>query len=116
MSVVFTNRGGRLKSWRLKQYLDAERQPLELVASDLGGSHPLPFSLRAPDAALTQSLNTALYSVSGAPEAGVQSSPSTVTFEYRDATEPLSIASVRDRQSRQGAGPTTDGQDSNHYW
>ena len=31
--AVFTNRGARLKSWRLKHYLDQEKQPQELVVS-----------------------------------------------------------------------------------
>src|SRR4051812_41172742 len=29
--AVFTTRGGALKSWRLKKYQDANREPLELV-------------------------------------------------------------------------------------
>ena len=29
--AVFTNRGARLKSWRLKHYQDQQGQPLELV-------------------------------------------------------------------------------------
>ena len=33
--AVFTNRGARLKSWRLKHYLDQQKQPLELVGDEL---------------------------------------------------------------------------------
>ena len=44
--AVFTNRGARLKSWRLKHYLDQQRQPLELVASELRDRSRCPFSLR----------------------------------------------------------------------
>src|SRR4051794_23420978 len=29
--AVFTNRGARLKSWRLKRYLDQAKQPQELI-------------------------------------------------------------------------------------
>ena len=83
--AVFTNRGGRLKSWRLKSYKDIHGQPLELVATDLATSHPLPFSLRVPDEATTGTLNGALYktqnSVPGAPQ-----NSSGVTFEYQDAS------------------------------
>jgi YidC/Oxa1 family membrane protein insertase len=83
--AVFTNRGGRLKSWRLKQYLDQQRQPLELVDPQLAATHPLPFSLRvADDAPLTEKLNGALYSVGGASGAGT--TPHGVTFEYRDSS------------------------------
>ena len=47
--AVFTNRGARLKSWRLRHYLDANSQPLELVPTDLAATQPLPFSLRVAD-------------------------------------------------------------------
>src|SRR5579862_3051941 len=46
--AVFTNRGARLKSWRVKHYLDQDKQPQELVETHLL-SQPLPFSLRTPD-------------------------------------------------------------------
>ena len=36
--AVFTNRGARLKSWRLKHYLDQQGQPLELVEHELRGA------------------------------------------------------------------------------
>jgi YidC/Oxa1 family membrane protein insertase len=82
--AVFTNRGGRLKSWRLKRYLDDEGEPLELVPPRHAVAHPLPFSLRVADEGLTRRLNEALYSVGGAP-GGVLTAPATLSFEYRDA-------------------------------
>jgi YidC/Oxa1 family membrane protein insertase len=82
VSAVFTNRGGRLKSWRLKHYLDAGRQPLELVDARLADTHPLPFSLRAPEADVTATLNGATYAATVSPDAGSTG----VTFEYRDAS------------------------------
>ena len=33
--AVFTNRGARLKSWRLKKYLDQQRQPQELIEHEI---------------------------------------------------------------------------------
>src|SRR5204863_3466943 len=66
--AVFTNRGARLKSWRLKHFLDSSRQPQELIEQKLP-THPLPFTLRVPNDALTATLNGALYAVSGAPSA-----------------------------------------------
>ena len=83
VSAVFTNRGARLKSWRLKRYLDGQRQPQELVETEAPGQ-PLPFSLRTPDAAVTATLNTSLYAVANAPS-GVISSPFDLRFEYRNA-------------------------------
>jgi len=81
--AVFTNRGARLKSWRLKHYLDAAKQPQELIEPETT-TQPLPFALRTPNDAETTSLNTALYSVSGAP-AALADSPVDLRFEYRDS-------------------------------
>ncbi len=81
----FTNRGGRLRSWRLKHYFDQNRQPQELVVAV--PNQPLPFTLETADAAATRSMNEALYRVEGgsatiAPPSG----PAKVTFELRDST------------------------------
>ena len=51
---MFTNRGARLKSWRLKHYLDQQRQPQELI--EHLPSQPLPFTLRAGNDATTTTL------------------------------------------------------------
>jgi YidC/Oxa1 family membrane protein insertase len=85
--AVFTNRGALLKSWRLKHYLNqANGHPLELVANDLGPTQPLPFTLDVDQTAVARTLNTALYSVRGAPDGGGPiSSPVDITFEYRDS-------------------------------
>src|SRR5262245_9532083 len=37
--AVFTSRGARLKSWRLKAYKDIRGEPLELVANEIGRAH-----------------------------------------------------------------------------
>src|SRR6266851_4906929 len=41
--AVFTNRGARLKSWRLKHYLNPQGEPQELVEREM----TLPFTLRS---------------------------------------------------------------------
>jgi YidC/Oxa1 family membrane protein insertase len=82
--AVFTNRGARLESWRLKDYRNQETgQPLDLVAHELEATHPLPFSLLTPDAAVTKTLNTALYRVTH--ESHAPGQPDAVTFEYSDS-------------------------------
>ena len=79
--ALFTNRGARLKSWRLKSYRDGAGEPLELVATELADTHPLPFSLRIDnDAPLTRVLNEALY----VRRPGADS-PADVTFEFRNS-------------------------------
>jgi YidC/Oxa1 family membrane protein insertase len=80
--AVFTNRGARLKSWKLKRYLDKQKQPQELVESDL---QPLPFTLRTPDEQANATLNGALYTVDGAPSDGASSGATDLRFEYRDS-------------------------------
>ncbi len=82
--AVFTNRGARLESWRLKDYRNQlTGQPLELVAHELEATHPLPFSLRTPDPATTTTLNSALYRVTH--ESHAPGQPDAVTFEYTDS-------------------------------
>jgi YidC/Oxa1 family membrane protein insertase len=81
--AVFTNKGARLKSWRLKHYLDQLKQPQELIENV--PSQPLPFTLRAADDTTTATLNNGLYTVSGAPAATAESSPVDLRFEYRDS-------------------------------
>ena len=80
--AVFTNKGARLKSWRLKRYLDHEGQPQELVENTT--NQALPFSLRTTDEAVNTTLNTAIYTVAGDPS-GPITSPVDLRFEYRDA-------------------------------
>ena len=81
--AIFTNKGARLKSWRLKRYLDQARQPQELI--EHLPSQPLPFTLRAANDATTTTLNDGLYAVSGAPASASDSSPVDLRFEYSDS-------------------------------
>jgi len=83
--AVFTNRGARLKSWRLKHYRDQQHQPQELIENRLAGQ-PLPFTLRTGDEALNATLNGALYSMSGAPVEAAITSPVDLRFEYQDSS------------------------------
>jgi YidC/Oxa1 family membrane protein insertase len=81
--AVFTNRGARLRSWRLKHYLDPQRQPQELVEHALS-MQPLPFTLRTGQDAVDATLNDAMYTVSGARAAPADASAIDLRFEYRD--------------------------------
>jgi YidC/Oxa1 family membrane protein insertase len=89
--AVFTNRGARLKSWRLKHFLDHQMQPQEIVVSDLA-SQPLPFTLRVPDDRINAVLNNGLYAVSGAPtDQSPASSPTRLRFEYSTAANGVHV-------------------------
>jgi len=83
--AVFTNRGARLKSWRLKHYRDQKKQPQELIEPIAG--QPLPFSLRTSDETANGTINTALYSVVDRRSDTTKpiASPVDLEFEYRDA-------------------------------
>jgi YidC/Oxa1 family membrane protein insertase len=83
--AVFTNRGARLKSWRLKDYKDNHGEPLELVLTELASTEPLPFSLQVADTTTTGTLNGALYKVQSSVPAGVQHALTPLTFEYQDS-------------------------------
>ena len=85
--AVFSNRGGRLRHWVLKEYKNDAGQPLDLIPESIPADLPWPFSLRVDDAAATTRLNDALYRVSGAEAASVDATatPTTLAFELETA-------------------------------
>ena len=76
--AVFTNRGGRLRHWQLKNYTDDQEGPVDLVPEVIPPELPLPFSLRVDDPASTAQMNEGIYRVSG-PDNGA------VTFDLETA-------------------------------
>jgi YidC/Oxa1 family membrane protein insertase len=88
VEATLTNRGGRVLSWKLKEYRD-NGQPLDLVPSSLPADQPTPFSLRVDDdPQLTERINNALYRVTGDTNGRVdaQTSEGGVIFEFEDAS------------------------------
>jgi YidC/Oxa1 family membrane protein insertase len=85
VTAVFSNRGGVIKSWRLKKYLNAAREPLELVPQDVEPTQPKPFTLSADNEAVSKTLASALYRAS-ATRIDASAAAQTLTFEYQDAT------------------------------
>ena len=83
--AVFTNRGGELVSWRLKHYFDDRKQLLELVATNLPGGAPRPFTLRTEDPEVTARLDEALFRADDASAIDGTRRPVHLTFEYQDA-------------------------------
>jgi YidC/Oxa1 family membrane protein insertase len=88
VTAVFTNRGGRLLHWRLKEYRDNRGEPVDLVPSGIPASEALPFSLRvADDPNLASRLNNVLYRISGdGGRVDATTSPASLTFEFEDAS------------------------------
>ena len=85
VKAIFTTRGGAIKSWRLKKYLNAANEPLELVPQDVPPGLPRPFTLSVDDAAVSQRLASALYKPS-ATSIDATSAQQVLTFEFQDAS------------------------------
>jgi YidC/Oxa1 family membrane protein insertase len=81
--ITFSNRGGQVTSWILKKFKDNEGKPLNLVHTEAAEKFGYPLSLYTYDAALTASLNKALYLPSAT---GTLTAPGTLTFTYSDGT------------------------------
>jgi len=84
VQASFSTRGAVLKHWRLKRYLGADGQPLDLVPSRVKPDSPKPFTLTVGDPAADQTLSQALFKPS-ADSLDAKSGPGRLTFEYSDA-------------------------------
>lgn len=82
--VELSNRGGVVRSWKLKKYLNDETPPrsLDLVNSDAAQQLGWPLSLQLADAALQDQANAALYEVT--PASGNLNAPAEITFHWSD--------------------------------
>ena len=85
VQAVFTTRGAALKSWRLKRYMGADGQPLDLVPAALGADRARPFALQTGDAATDSVLGQALFKAN-ADAVDARAAPARLSFEYRDAS------------------------------
>ena len=89
--IVFTNRGGRVKSWVLKKYTDDKGGQLELVNPTASAKYGYPLTLWSYDEALRDKLNSALYVASAHGDPTVdQSLPSPLPAGYK-LTAPATI-------------------------
>ena len=77
-TVVFSNRGGVVRSWILKDYKDRKGKPLDLVNPAALGKAPDPFSLACKTDPPPVNANAALYKIDRA-DGGMS-----VMFEYSD--------------------------------
>ena len=87
VEATFTNQGGRVISWRLKEYKNDRGQPLDLVPSAIPANQPTPFSLQVDDEQITKRLNSAIYRVSGDSGGHVDATTgaATLVFEFEDS-------------------------------
>ncbi|MFA5908950.1 MAG: membrane protein insertase YidC [Vicinamibacterales bacterium] len=79
--ATFTNRGGRLLHWVLKDYKSDAGTPLDLVPSGVGDDAVKPFSLVVDDPAVTERINGGFYRASASGPVDATTAPQTITFE-----------------------------------
>ena len=88
--ATFTNRGGRLLHWVLKEYRNDNGEPLDLVPQTIGPDAVKPFSLVVDDPAVTERINNGLYRVSVPGNVDATATPQTLTFEM-SASDGLNV-------------------------
>jgi len=86
VKAVFSNRGATLVSWQLDKYRDAGGRPVDLVPHDVPSTEVRPFSLKLDDNAKSERLNTALYSTTAEGSIDATKAPTSIAFEYQDAS------------------------------
>jgi YidC/Oxa1 family membrane protein insertase len=82
--IRLTNRGGRVTSWRLKNYIDDEGKPLDLVSAAGRKLDHLPLQFLLEDPRDTERLRTALHRVSRRDFEEDGRGFTEVTLEYSD--------------------------------
>ncbi len=102
--IVFTNRGGRVKSWVLKKYTDDKGGPLELVNTAASEKYGYPLTLWTYDETLRNKLNSVLYVTPTLPQSARQdgtaaTAPAEITFAYDDGDVSVQKSYKFDRDS-----------------
>ena len=90
VKAVFSNKGGKIVHWILKQFRNDQGLPLDLVPSSAGENAIKPFMLAVDDQALSARINDAIYrvTVDGSPAGELvdaTASPKTIVFESAGA-------------------------------
>ena len=93
--IVFTNRGGRVKSWTLKKYTDDNGGQLELVNTNAAEKYGYPLTLWSYDEGLRNKLSSALYV---ATSSGT-TAPAEIKFAYDDGDVSVQKTFKFDRDS-----------------
>jgi len=83
--AVWSNRGAVLRSWRLKEYKDEEKEDLELVSLHSSEINRYPFSLYTDDSYFDSSINSALFSFSSSKIELKEGQKEELRFQYADS-------------------------------
>src|SRR5208282_171626 len=100
--IVFTNHGGRVKSWVLKKYTDDKGGPLELVNAAAAEKYGYPLTLWSYDETLRNKLNSALYVTPTLPQSVRKDgapAPDEIKFAYSDGDVSVQKSFEFDRNS-----------------
>ena len=101
--IVFTNHGGRVKSWVLKKYTDDKGGQLELVNSAAAEKYGYPLTLWSYDETLRNKLNSALYVTPTLPQSArfgnAFTTPTEISFQYSDGDVSVEKSFTFDRSS-----------------
>jgi len=81
---VWSNKGGVLKSWRLKEYRDSDGEDLELVSARSEEIEIYPFFLKSDDPGFDRMINSALYNSSSRTLELTNGQSGILRFEYAD--------------------------------
>ena len=108
--AVWTNKGGVLRSWKLKKQLNDKKEPLDLVPAQAQDMGRFPFALAADDRTLAASLNAALFEASVTQLALKDGQTGEIRFSYSDGT------SVRAEKSIRFVGGTYETGIDIHVW
>jgi len=93
--IVFTNRGGRVKSWVLKKQTDDKGGPLELVNTVAADKYGYPLTLWSYDETLRNKMNSVLYVTTSTGSAA----PAEIKFAYDDGDISVQKTFTFDRNS-----------------
>jgi YidC/Oxa1 family membrane protein insertase len=82
--IRLTNRGGRVISWKLKDYLDEKGSPLDLVSEAARKLDHLPLQMLLEDPETTRRINTAFYRTERNETTEDGGTVTEITFAYSD--------------------------------
>jgi YidC/Oxa1 family membrane protein insertase len=82
--AIWSNKGGVLKSWKLKKHKDDQGEDLELVSESSSELHLYPFSLRTDDPSFDAIINTGLYKFSAPESKFKEGQKGELRFQYAD--------------------------------
>ncbi len=83
-SAVWSNKGAVLKSWRLKEYKDDDKNDLELVSQQTEDFGTFPFALHTDDPSFDSLINGSLYTFSNRKMDLMEGQEGELRFQYAD--------------------------------